>query len=558
MRLKQKRLLASLLIIFTFITFAHSGPASAFPWNGQDVSGPYDWPPYYGASGIPGTSIQGYSFAIVDDFTHGGEDVSRLYPVPTPSNIDNATFSCEGFADPTCVDKNSPDPNWQFIRILPPCKNGDSAESCIEGLQATDASGVSRKLILDHIISNPLQWDGSVGRSLGIGSAPSLWRDPADSNPSDGYIVSVNGSGACGANANCTEIQNFSASVSPYKTVMGNFGGNAVYTTSQGHKGFSGSAPPVCLWHEQGKCGLASNFTEVTQLELVLHLPKIISGWYMGRFIDPNISIEAFDSNYYRLKILAKPASIPLVSAKVDVANASDSQKQAFSNFFCSGGYCGGGMQSNNVALAKYFDLFSNQLNNTAQLVKPTWSVRSVNSGFPCSQFGKVDGVVSTDATLYDGTPPALENGSMNYHVAALHYLPDGSEFHGSYDLLMSSTFARCLYKFTNAPVSAKVEVVNSQGNTSISTSTLTENAGWLHLSVNGFTFSNPTIQVKLLQDAPAPIASPSPNSTSPAANSPTPSTKTASKVTIVCMKGKLTKKVSAIKPTCPMGYKKK
>jgi hypothetical protein len=29
-------------------------------------------------------------------------------------------------------------------------------------------------------------------------------------------------------------------------------------------------------------------------------------------------------------------------------------------------------------------------------------------------------------------------------------------------------------------------------------------------------------------------------------------------KTTIICVKGKLTKKVNAIKPTCPSGYKKK
>jgi len=31
-----------------------------------------------------------------------------------------------------------------------------------------------------------------------------------------------------------------------------------------------------------------------------------------------------------------------------------------------------------------------------------------------------------------------------------------------------------------------------------------------------------------------------------------------AKKMTITCVKGKTTKKVSAVKPTCPAGYKKK
>ena len=32
----------------------------------------------------------------------------------------------------------------------------------------------------------------------------------------------------------------------------------------------------------------------------------------------------------------------------------------------------------------------------------------------------------------------------------------------------------------------------------------------------------------------------------------------TKKKSTIICIKGKLTKKVTAVKPACPMGYKKK
>ena len=53
---------------------------------------------------------------------------------------------------------------------------------------------------------------------------------------------------------------------------------------------------------------------------------------------------------------------------------------------------------------------------------------------------------------------------------------------------------------------------------------------------------------------APAPVATPTQSS------APSPSTKpvTAKKVTITCVKGKTVKKITAVKPTCPVGYKKK
>jgi hypothetical protein len=70
-------------------------------------------------------------------------------------------------------------------------------------------------------------------------------------------------------------------------------------------------------------------------------------------------------------------------------------------------------------------------------------------------------------------------------------------------------------------------------------------------MTAGGFTFSTPSIKVKLSQDAPAPAPS--------ASATPTPTAQpVAKKITITCVKGKTSKKVTAIKPTCPTGYKKK
>ncbi len=533
---------------------------SAFPWNGQNVSGPYDWPPYFGPMG-PGNALKGYSFSIVDDYTHGGEDISRLYPNSLQSQ-ETALIYCEGFSDPTCASNQTSPTLWSFVRVLPPCENDNSPEACIEALEVNSQTGESRRLVLDHTLDVPLQWDASIGRSIGRGSAPSLWRDPADSDSSDGYLVSVSGNGICSSNNPCTEIQDFSASVSAYKTVLGSFGGKTVFTTPGGHKAITGSAPPVCIWHEKGKCGLVSNFENISTLKLSIHLPKIISGWYMGRFADPNISIDSFSPNYYRLTLEAKPVEIPMVAAKVELADATSETKQLFSTYLCDrlGGYCGGGLQSNDVSLTKYFEVFSTELKDTAQLMMPKWSFRSIKSQLPCTSSDSVSGLVSTNSTLYDGAPPVFADGNLNYHVGALHFRPDGTEFKGSYNLLMSSSFARCLYKFSNAPVGAKVAVISSKGLESIATTSLTENSGWLHLSVNGFTFSNPTISVKLNQESVAPPANPPAPTSSPTPTQVISSKQNvaAKKLTILCVKGKSTKKVFAIKPVCPSGYKKK
>jgi hypothetical protein len=93
--------------------------------------------------------------------------------------------------------------------------------------------------------------------------------------------------------------------------------------------------------------------------------------------------------------------------------------------------------------------------------------------------------------------------------------------------------------------VKATISIVGA-GDSPIATVVTGEKNGWLSLSANGFTFSEKTLQVKLSQDAPA--ATPTPIA-APAA---------AKKTSITCVKGKTSKKVTAVKPKCPAGYKKK
>jgi hypothetical protein len=90
------------------------------------------------------------------------------------------------------------------------------------------------------------------------------------------------------------------------------------------------------------------------------------------------------------------------------------------------------------------------------------------------------------------------------------------------------------------------------------------ETSGWLHLSAAGFTFSSPTLKVKLTQDANAIAPAPTPTAEPSAAATPAPAASTApvavakKKSIITCVKGKMMKKVTAVSPKCPAGYKKK
>jgi hypothetical protein len=143
-------------------------------------------------------------------------------------------------------------------------------------------------------------------------------------------------------------------------------------------------------------------------------------------------------------------------------------------------------------------------------------------------------GVVSTNAAQYLDGPPTYKDGFLDYKVAAPHLTSTGEVFKGSYDLAMSSDVARCLYGFSKAPVSATVSVVSESGEPNVATTLVREKDNFLFLAAYNFTFSSPTVRVKLTQDAAAPKAS-----------------------SLTCVKGKTIKKVTAVNPKCPTGYKK-
>jgi hypothetical protein len=153
-------------------------------------------------------------------------------------------------------------------------------------------------------------------------------------------------------------------------------------------------------------------------------------------------------------------------------------------------------------------------------------------------------GVVTTNSTMYIDGPPTFSDGTLDYKVASTHYEADGATvFKGTYELIMSSSVARCIYKFTAAPISATVSITSENGEANTATTVINEKNGWLKLGAYGFTFSSPTVKVKLTQEKVGPMAT---------------ATVPAKKNSITCVKGKTSKKVTAVNAKCPAGYKKK
>ncbi len=146
-------------------------------------------------------------------------------------------------------------------------------------------------------------------------------------------------------------------------------------------------------------------------------------------------------------------------------------------------------------------------------------------------------GTTTSNATLLQDGPPTWneKDSTFEYRVGALSRLPDGSKFEGTYTVQLSTELAQCLWgKFPTSPTLA-VQVLNSDQSVQVITSKATATGKTFIFNISGFHFSSPRIVVSMKQSVPSNKV-----------------------VTIVCVHGATSKKVSGSSPICPKGYAKK
>ena len=159
--------------------------------------------------------------------------------------------------------------------------------------------------------------------------------------------------------------------------------------------------------------------------------------------------------------------------------------------------------------------------------------------------------IVSSNAALYSTSPPVWSESdqTLAYRVGSIHLDHTGATHRGHFNLAVPKDFAQCLWGQNILNARATVAVTNADGTNNVATSVLSQDAQMVYFKVAGFTFSTPQIKIKL----EVPQIQPTPTQTPITTVKPVPIQKT-----ITCVKGKVTKKIKAVAPKCPAGYKKK
>jgi hypothetical protein len=466
------------------------------------------------------------------------EDLSDTMDGASSVSFNNAE-SCESVDDPSCA-------GGYAQMLLPPCEV-DQTASCVELLELTkDGEKKSAKLLR---VAGKRIVKGNPAIGIPNGYNSSLWK--VDGVKHAGgvetyavyvmYRVSLEG-----------KLLAFRARVTPYLETLNSKVKELTFkevTLASGRRGIEGINPAHgCAWTEDGICGEPSNFAPGTRINLKLKISNSVVGFLNGRLQEPTVELSKINENYQSLSVSGNYVEVQKVYGKV-LTEKADSKVLGLFNFeqFKRTEQYLNTYLSTGTEVLQTFDSLQSILPEKAESIRTYWGFASAaSSSHACLQSSsKILGLVTTNAMIYDSKPPTFTDGELQYRVAGVHSKPDGSDFKGVYDLVLDSTAARCLYKYSNAPISATVSVTSSTGGLqSVATTVVNERNGWLHLGAYGFGFSSPTLKVKLTQEAPA--------------SSPSASVATVKKTSITCVKGKNMKKVTAVNPKCPTGYKKK
>ena len=315
-----------------------------------------------------------------------------------------------------------------------------------------------------------------------------------------------------------------------------------------------------CLMATRTTCIKSQPFPANHSFGITLNMSKGFNGWLYGRMANPEVSVTtATNGGTVKVQILAEPVKVPVVFGWTKNSDLTPEMRERYQKDRGGGLYAGTSRQDpfESVSILKghsnkYDDLGIDEflswmpfLGDKAVAMPSQWSFQTLNlTSNTASELSKctvsvnsLAGLIFTNASVFSSGAPAFNKteGTLDYKVAAPHIKPDGSLTSGTYDLVLNSTVARCLYGFSKAPIGATVSVLSNDGQAQVATTIINEKNGFFRMGAYGFGFSSPTIKMKITQAGTA-----------------------GAKKTITCVNGNKAKKVTAVKPVCPAGFKKK
>lgn len=503
------------------------------------------------------------------------------------------TSACDSLDSEPCKSANQ----VSYKAYLPKCEN-ETDNNCIESFYLIHKEQQVEGLFDSYMPrSSEYHFKGDLNANLPSGSSSSLWQiSNSEINPRpiqfaisailyQGTIVrSLNEAFRFGA-------PNIEVTIDPVEIIQGAYAPPIAGTNGWTISGClqqgcdEGSSEPrnygYCsavdsraipradgLIKLEGTCAKRVSPPSGVSYGIQIRMSKTPEGWIHGRLADPRFTIKETNGGA-TWTVEGSPVNLPVISGWV--SNSLANSKLGFQPTTKPEQTSWSGPYSSGLSAISTFEKWTPVLGNKAQAIQQRWSFRTLSwedreSSSPlksCFKPNTVAGLVVTNATVYQGAPPewSAADSSLNYKVAAPHLSVDGNPFLGLYTMKLNTDFANCIYGISGKDVKATISVVTGDGELRSATTSLTSNDGWLNFSAAGFTFSAPTIKVKLesAEAAKSSTAGSSANPTTKDEMRPeekSPLEKVIKKA-ITCSKGKSKVRVVGKNPVCPKGFKK-
>jgi len=467
--------------------------------------------------------------------------------------------SCSSLTDVNCTSA----PMINFGAILQQCATASSF-NCIAGFGVVAPDGSKINATFDRKFpdeaANKYPADASAG--LPEGGPGALWEVPASAGlpVSLHYVrISVVGSVVNGKAA----FKGFAASLSPVSlTTMRcdqqnqrQYVGNNECTNMDVRQNSDPGAYSGFIegsgWSEGLDCEMSGNADyEAETAECALRKPALLEtkyfidvrlsqspqGWLHGRLANADVTITSLPekSGAVAISISGKPVRVPVIFTDVPFVELPANLQEKYA---ATGAWPGPNNYASNWGMqdinpndpngrnrlsdpAPYgqrgieeLQAWMDFLKDTSTADRVTWSLRSLRDAereqaSSCiTDTSRVTGLVLTNATQYFAGAPVYNQvtKSLDYKVAAPHLMSNNEVFKGSYELIIRSDVAQCIYGFSAGALEGSVSIVESEsGQAAGAVTSVSESDGWLRLTATGYTHSAPTIRVVLKEKSSA------------------------------------------------------
>lgn len=550
--------------------------------------------------GPPVPQSGGFTGVYIDDTTRLSDRLSRLVGVyrEIPGNWNSnhlAAYGCTDIADERCAKADE----LLYVAVLEECKI-PTETNCIESVAARmeGKDWVQGKKFSSIAESNATNFKGNPVLKVPNGGNPSTWTFEGISHESGSEFL-IKAELIRGTQVQGLQPSQFVASIYAVSRRPGNYTMPSVQINPLGPNGKPWAAWSVDHGSTWGLCSTAISTTECAlawphpegiEYKLSVRTNVDLQGFLHGRMEDPVITVDS-SSDSKMLTVQAKPLSIPILSAWRQNSQLGTELNAILENRFKDRihgtvHYLDGTNTRAGSAITMSYDdynkdafeeflLWLKETGDKSTGTKSVWTVRTLSgiesfrSGTEqcLNKYSDLTGIVTTNAAMYISAPPVFnkEDMSLDYKVSSPHLDENNKKNLGTYDLVLRSDVARCIYGFTSAPISGSVSVISVDGTAQVASTVVNERDGWLFLSAKGFSYSAPTVRVKLVQDVaksePVVTASPTPSPASSTSSETSAASskviKKSSKKSSTCVKGAKQKKLAISKAKCPAGWKK-